>query len=162
MRFLPVALAITLTLTGCAATPSTTATTSSTTWKDGACSEVSEGTTLDIQFEGKIITRCALKYSGNGWDLIKAGGLSVKGTKKYPTAMACQIDGLPANLKCDDTDPTDSYWMYYVSDTGSWQMAMTGAADHKSVCGQAEGWVWTVGTATKVQLPEPNNFSCKG
>lgn len=131
-----------------------------TSWLEGPCSKAQPGVTLSIDFLGDLTTHCALNYSGNGWNLFKAAGFTVKGTAKYPTAFACQIDGKPQAAKCDDSDPSGSYWGYYVALNGKWDYATTGASDHKSACGTHEGWVYMETEKTELHLPTPAEFVC--
>ena len=131
-----------------------------TSWLEGPCSKAQPGVTLSIDFLGDLTTHCALNYSGNGWNLFKAAGFTVKGTAKYPTAFACQIDGKPQAAKCDDSDPTGAYWGYYIALNGKWDYATTGASDHKSTCGTHEGWVFMETENTELQLPNPSEFVC--
>lgn len=129
-------------------------------WVEGACDNSHVGVSLSISYLGKITTHCALGYQGNGWELFKAAGFDVKGTAKYPTAFACTIDGQPQGAKCDDSDTSGAYWGYYLYTEGAWGYATTGAADHKSVCGDNEGWVYMETEKTKVDLPNPVEYAC--
>ncbi|MEN9992668.1 MAG: hypothetical protein RLY83_238 [Actinomycetota bacterium] len=129
-------------------------------WMDGACSKSTQGVSLSVSYLGKVTTHCALDYSGNGWELFKAAGFEVKGTAKYPTAFACTIDGEPKSAKCDDSATSSAYWGYYVFTKGTWGYATTGAADHKSLCGDSEGWVYMETENTKVDLPTPVDYAC--
>ena len=147
-----------LLLAGCTtATPTPSAKAS---WVEGACSQETPGVSLSIDYLGEVKTRCALAFDGNGWELFKAAGFDVKGTAKYPTAFACQIDGQPAKAKCDDSDTTGAYWGYYLATADAWGYATTGAADHKSVCGTHEGWVYMETEKTTLNLPQPSEFAC--
>lgn len=148
-----------LLLTGCASTAAIT--NSSTTWSDGACSDAKPGVTLAVDYLGKVTTHCALNFQGNGWSLFKAAGFEVRGTAKYPTAFACQINGEPETAKCDDSEISGAYWGYYVTTKNVWGYATTGAADHKSICGTWEGWVYTEDESTQSHLPTPAEFVCK-
>ncbi|MFM2385006.1 MAG: hypothetical protein RL166_880 [Actinomycetota bacterium] len=129
-------------------------------WIEGACSLETPGVSLSIDYLGEVTTHCALGFDGNGWGLFKAAGFDVKGTAKYPTAFACQIDGEPANAKCDDSETSGAYWGYYLAKDGTWGYATTGAADHKSVCGTHEGWVYMETDKTPLYLPKPSEFAC--
>lgn len=145
-----------LALTSCSsATPTTVA-----TWADGACSKTAPGVSLSVDYLGDVTTHCALNFSGNGWKLFKAAGFEVKGTAKYPTAFACQIDGNPKTATCDDSNLSGAYWGYYVAQNGKWDYATTGASDHKSACGTHEGWVYMETEKTESHLPAPSEFVC--
>lgn len=130
------------------------------TWIEGACTQKQPGVTLSVDYLGKVTTRCALNYSGNGWDLIRAAGFDVQGTAKYPTSFACKINGQPTKFNCDETDPQTSYWGYFVSANANWEYATTGASDRKSVCGSWEGWVFMESESTGSHLPKPQEFEC--
>lgn len=145
-------------LSGC--TTASPAPNSKASWSEGACSKETPGVSLSIDYLGEVKTHCALGFDGNGWELFKAAGFEVKGTAKYPTAFACQIDGQPANAKCDDSDTSGAYWGYYIAKDGAWGYATTGAADHRSVCGTHEGWVYMESEKTPLHLPTPSEFAC--
>ncbi len=144
-----------LTLSGC----SPLASPEKPTWSNGACSESNPGVSLSVDYLGVVETHCAENFEGNGWDLFEAAGFDVKGTEKYPTAFACQIDNQPADAKCDDAP--GAYWGYYIATRGVWGYATSGAADRKSTCGTHEGWVYMETEATGLHLPEPSEFTCK-
>jgi hypothetical protein len=147
-----------LVLAGCTtATPTPSAKAS---WIEGACGQEAPGVSLSIDYLGEVTTHCALSFDGNGWELFKAAGFDVQGTAKYPTAFACQIEGRPANAKCDDSESSGAYWGYYLATDGAWGYATTGAADHKSVCGTHEGWVYMETEKTPLHLPKPSEFDC--
>jgi hypothetical protein len=150
--------ALLIALSGCASTPAFEAK-NPVTWVEGACSQQHQGVTLAIDYLGKVTTRCAVNFKGNGWDLFDAAGISVKGTNKYPTAFACQINGEPSQAKCDDS--AGAYWGYYILNNGTWGYATTGASDHQAGCGEAEGWVYMVNEETESHLPTPAQYSCK-
>jgi hypothetical protein len=145
-----------LAIAGCASySPATEA-----AWIEGPCSNSKPGVTLSIDYLGEVATHCAVGYRGNGWNLFKAAGFSVRGTAKYPTAFACQIDGQPKAAKCDDSSSSGAYWGYYLATNGNWGYATTGASDHKSTCGTHEGWVYMESEKTQLHLPTPAEFAC--
>lgn len=152
--------AIALSLTGCAGTQSFTVK-DPASWAAGACTESQPGVTLSIEYKGKVVTHCAINYRGNGWELFNAAGFKVQGTAKYPTAFACQINGEPADTKCDDSAASGAYWGYYVAVDGVWGYATTGASDHKANCGESEGWVYMETEKTVSHLPPATNYVCK-
>ena len=154
---LAIAATLTLLLTSCS---NTVTTQNPSSWQDGACDSSHQGVTLAIDFKGEVTTRCALNYSGNGWELFKAAGIQVKGTAKYPTAFACQINGEPKSAKCDDSETSGAYWGYYLLANGKWDYATTGASDHKSKCGDVEGWVYMETEQTVSHLPTPPSYTC--
>lgn len=145
-------------LAGCSATVADT--TADKAWIDGSCNETNPGVSLSVDYLGKVSTHCALNFEGNGWNLFKAAGFDVRGTAKYPTAFACQIDGEPKAAKCDDSNTSGAYWGYYIAKDGTWSYATTGASDHSSVCGTHEGWVYMETEKTESHLPEPSEFVC--
>ena len=147
--------ALLISLTACTSVTGTAA-----TWSEGPCSTDNPGVTLSVDYLGKVTTRCAKNFSGNGWLLFSAAGLKVRGTTKYPTAFACQIEGKPEAAKCDDSDVSGSYWGYYIPFNGRWEYAVTGASDHKPECGTWEGWVFMESESTQPKLPTPTEFSC--
>ena len=149
--------AIAFAVTGCS---TNTPTKPTETWSAGACTAKKPGVTLSIDYLGKVTTRCALNYSGNGWELFAAAGIKVQGTAKYPTAFACKINDEPKTANCDDSAMSSAYWGYFVSINGSWDYAATGASEHKSKCGDAEGWVYMETEKTVSHLPPFNQFSC--
>lgn len=155
IKLLALSSAILLSLTAC-----TSATGTAATWSDGACSQENPGVTLSVDYLGNVTTRCAKNFTGNGWLLFSAAGFKVRGTAKYPTAFACQIDGKPDTAKCDDTDASGAYWGYYIPFNGNWEYAVTGASDHKSKCGTWEGWVYMENELTQSSLPTPTEFTC--
>ena len=152
-----------LTLSGCSNSPAENAAPDAkrASWVDGACNQDVPGVTLSVDFKGDVSTHCAISYAGNGWDLFGSAGFEVRGTNKYPTAFACQINGQPAGAKCDDSDTSGAYWGYYLPTKGVWGYATTGASDHESVCGTWEGWVYMETESTEVTLPTPTEFSCE-
>ncbi len=130
------------------------------TWVNGPCSKETPGVTLSTDYLGKVTTHCALDFNGDGWNLFRAAGFQVKGTAKYPTSFACQIDGEPSTATCDDTATAGAYWGYYVDTKGLWGYATTGAGDHQSQCGTSEGWVYMETEKTVSHLPAPVEFTC--
>ena len=147
--------ALTLLTSGCSVTSPTEA-----SWIDGACSNDQPGVTLSVDYLGSVTTRCALGFEGNGWELFEAAGMKVRGTNKYPTAFACQINNEPAGAKCDDSDASGAYWGYYIPVDGTWGYATTGASDHRPKCGTWEGWVYMETEKTVSNLPKPTEFTC--
>lgn len=147
-----------LVLGGCSATPSPQ--TKEASWIDGPCSSEYPGVTLSVDFRGEVTTHCALAFDGNGWELFEAAGFVVRGTSKYPTAFACQINQQPADASCDDSASNGAYWGYYLSEGGSWGYATTGASDHSSKCGTWEGWVYIETDIMASNLPKPSEFAC--
>ena len=160
LKHFTVIAAITLALTGCTGNQ-TGLVEDSATWTNGACTEENPGVTLSIDFKGKVSTHCALNYEGDGWGLFEKAGFPVKGTDKYPTAFACQINGEPKEAKCDGSDDPNAYWGYYVAVDGAWGYATTGASDHKATCGESEGWVYMESAKTQSHLPAPTIYACK-
>lgn len=154
------AATITLALTGCTGIQ-THVIEDPASWAPGVCTQEQPGVTLSIDFKGKVITHCALNYKGNGWDLFQMAGFSVKGTAKYPTAFACQINGDPKEAKCDSSDMSGAYWGYYVATDGHWDYATTGASDHQAACGESEGWVYMEDETTAKHFPTPPAYNCK-
>ena len=150
---------IALGLAGCYGAPITQGQTSDS-WADGACSKEKPGVTLSVDYLGTVTTHCALNFTGSGWELFKAAGFDVRGTQKYPTAFACQINGEPKTAKCDDSDASGAYWGYYILSGGKWDYATTGASDHRSTCGETEGWVYMQTEKTVSHLPTPPAFTC--
>lgn len=158
LTYTTAAIALLLAVTGCASQNPTNA----ATWANGSCSTSKPGTTLTIDFKGQVKTHCALEFTGNSWDLLKAAGFNVRGTDKYPTAFACLINGQPSTAKCDGTDPVNAYWAYLLGTNGKYDYATTGASDHKAVCGTSEAWVFTeTATVPMENLPTPTEFNCK-
>ncbi|MFM2024548.1 MAG: hypothetical protein RLZZ56_561 [Actinomycetota bacterium] len=154
---------IALTLIGCSGSPTEKPVTDAkrASWVDGACSQDVPGVTLSVDFKGDVTTHCAISYAGNGWDLFGAAGFEVRGTNKYPTAFACQINQQPEAAKCDDSDTSGAYWGYYLPTNDVWGYATTGASDHESVCGSWEGWVYMETESTELKLPTPTEFACE-
>jgi hypothetical protein len=146
-----------LTLSACSATPLPSP--PAKTWVEGTCSAATPGVTLSVDYLGNVKTHCALNFVGDGWSLFSAAGFEVKGTDKYPTAFACQIDQKPRAADCSDAGST-SYWGYYLATNGIWTYATTGAADHKSTCGTHEGWAYMQSEKTQIHLPKPVEFTC--
>ena len=160
LRTLSAVISLSLALAGCT-TSQPVLTGKSATWSEGACTQVNPGVTLSIDFKGKVTTHCASSYRGDGWKLFGAAGFDVRGTAKYPTSFACQINGEPANAKCDDSDTSGAYWGYFVAVDGVWGYATTGASDHQAACGESEGWVYMETEKTVSHLPAPTTYSCK-
>ncbi|MEN9707310.1 MAG: hypothetical protein RIS31_876 [Actinomycetota bacterium] len=154
------AASLTLTLAGCTGNQ-THVIEDPASWTTGVCTKEQPGVTLSIDFKGQVTTRCALNFDGNGWDLFQKVGFSVKGTAKYPTAFACQINDEPKEAKCDDSDMSGAYWGYYVATDGHWDYATTGASDHHAICGESEGWVYMETEKTESNLPAPTAYACK-
>ena len=131
------------------------------TWTDGACTETTAGVTVTTDFRGAVTTHCAVGYKGDSWKLLKAAGFEVKGTRKYPTAFACTIDGLPKSAKCDGSNPVNAYWAYYLAEDKTYEYAASGASDHQSICGTTEAWVYTENEGTDLKdLPVPRPIDC--
>lgn len=148
----------TLALSGCSVTPNQD--TKEASWIDGPCSSENPGVTLSVDFRGEVTTHCALDFEGNGWELFEAAGFLVRGTSKYPSSFACQINQQPADASCDDSASSSAYWGYYLPTDGTWGYASTGASDHSSKCGSWEGWVYMETENTKSNLPKPSEFVC--
>jgi hypothetical protein len=154
--------ALSLLLSGCSSSPSKLVTPDAkrASWVDGPCSANLPGVTLSVDYKGDVTTHCAIDYEGNGWDLFGSAGFEVRGTDKYPTAFACQINQEPKDAKCDDSSVDGGYWGYYLPIDGIWGYASTGASDHQSICGTWEGWVYMESESTKSTLPSPTEFVC--
>jgi len=111
------------------------------------CSE--PGISLVIDFgtgsDKTGITKCVSEYQGNSWDLLKAAGLEIAGTKKYPVGFVCRMNSFPDENKekCLETPNAKSgSWAYFLAAPGEteWTYSNFGAASHKAKCGWAEGW----------------------
>jgi len=151
--------ALSISITGCATSAPSIPDAKRASWIDGACSAETPGVTLAVDFRGDVSTHCAISFQGNSWDLFGAAGFEVRGTDKYPTAFACQINQQPADAACDDS-ASSAYWGYYIPTDGTWGYATTGASDHQTVCGTWEGWVYMDSEKTVSKLPAPTEFDC--
>ena len=111
------------------------------------------------------------EFSGTGWDLFAAAGVSVEGTAEFPTGFVCRIAEYPAIEKQDCLDTpifSEGSWAYFVtnSEMGSgWLMSGAGAGTHRPECGGYEGWLWVApGESSGQKLPSvaANPKPCEG
>ncbi|MFM7014131.1 MAG: hypothetical protein ACKOXT_03965 [Actinomycetota bacterium] len=107
-----------------------------------------DGVTLVVDFgtnnKTETLVRCAIDFSGSGWELFKATGIEAEGTASYPIGFVCRIAGYPTELNqdCQDTPKySEGSWGYYqLNEQGKWQVSGVGSAFSKPKCGLAEGW----------------------
>ena len=129
---------------------------------EGSCKQ--NGVTIVVDFgessEREAIIRCADDFQGSGWEVFRATGLIVDGTKQYPSGFACRIENEPSveDQNCLDTPQySEGSWGYflYTAELG-WQVSGVGSAARQAQCGVAEGWMFIgPGKQDAGQLPRP-------
>lgn len=140
-------------------------------FSEGSCTQ--DGVTLVIEFgeaaERESITRCALGFSGTGWEVFKATDVEVSGTNQYPSGFACRIEGFPSSSEQDCLDTpkySEGSWGYFVfTEEAGWQVSQVGSAARDAECGSAEGWLFIgPGQQDIGLLPTtiPESVSCNG
>jgi hypothetical protein len=135
---------------------------------EGSCEQ--NGVTIVVDFGDnnlEPIVRCAQDFQGTGWDVFRATGLIVDGTKQYPSGFACRIENEPSAeaQNCLDTpNYSEGSWGYFLYTTElGWQVSGVGAAARQAQCGVAEGWMFIgPGKQDAGQLPRtiPEPVTC--
>lgn len=111
----------------------------------GLCQD--SGTSLVIDFgtdsNKPKIEKCIKDFTGTSWNLLKAAGIKVEGTEKYPAGFVCRINGQPdaTQEKCIDTPGAlNGSWAFFTATSSKWEYSAFGASMHKAQCGTTEGW----------------------
>lgn len=136
--------------------------------QQGQCQAAGISLVIDFGSDSnqQIIEKCLQNYSGNSWNLLKAAGLNIEGTQKYPVGFLCRINGFPSeeSEKCIDTPGAKTgSWAFYTSTSTSWEYSAIGAASHKAECGTAEGWRFLLPTEELTEVPsaKPQTNNCE-
>ena len=117
-------------------------------FSEGWCA--GNGVTLHVESGESTSTRCAIDFTGTGWEIFAATGTKVEGTLNYPTGFVCRIESMPANQDCKDLPKySEGSWSYYFAPVGAkaWTFSPTGAALRSPECGSAEAWVFVASNA---------------
>ena len=119
---------------------------------------------VDFANSKKPLVRCAENFSGTGWQLFKATGVSVSGTDQYPEGFVCRIENVPTTSQqpCNST-PTYAQggWAYFYASlqtSGKWVFSPTGSSLRKPPCGSAEGWRYFKANESPSKSPPRVNF----
>lgn len=73
--------------------------------------------------------------------VFEEAGFELTPVGAFPGA-ACQVDELPADVKCQDMPPANAYWGLFVGKDGKWDYAPTGADQLKVKDGDFVGFAW--------------------
>jgi hypothetical protein len=140
-------------------------------FSEGSCK--SNGVTVVVDFGQSVyrapIIRCANNFQGTSWDVFKATGLEVDGTKQYPIGFACRIENYPTTTdqNCLDTPKySEGSWGYFVyTEELGWKVSPVGSATRQAECGSAEGWLF-IGPGRQdtglLPTPIPDSVRCDG
>ena len=116
-----------------------------------------------------VVSQRVEGFSGTGWELLVAAGMTPEGTGDYPTGFVCRLDGWPSPeaQDCSDTPtPTEGTWGYFVTNPEigkGWIVSGVGSNMHRPRCGQSEAWVWIPrGKSISEVKPgiEPETYDC--
>jgi hypothetical protein len=89
---------------------------------------------------------CVANFSGTGWLLLEQAGLSPVGTREYPKAFVCRIDGYPSSTSEDcqgPPNPAVGSWNYFIWTDQQWALSAVGAASRAVECGDSDAWVFS-------------------
>lgn len=113
-------------------------------YSEGECIE--QGVTIVVDFgsssSANNLVRCAIRFEGNGWQVLEATDLHAEGTAQYPIGFVCRLASFPEETTQDCLDTpryAEGSWGYFIYN-GTWRVSGVGSVSRQLSCGAIEGW----------------------
>lgn len=119
--------------------------------------------TIQIDFEngnGYLVNYSWSQSAHSSWDAMRGIDAALPNmsmlydTYSFGVFLTGVTIGADTNYGQGDVDPYENYWHFWTKDSGQWEQAMFGAADHALVNGSFDAWVFGSSAAPQ-NIPAP-------